>query len=63
MKTLIIMHVESEGPGTLGHYLETISAGVQTARLYAGERLPEAAEAFSCKDGTPLASAKRCGVW
>jgi GMP synthase (glutamine-hydrolysing) len=46
MKTLIIIHVESEGPGTLGHYLETISAGVQTVRLYAGERLPEAAEAF-----------------
>jgi len=46
MKTLVIMHVESEGPGTLGHYLETIQASVQTARLYAGERLPGAASAF-----------------
>ena len=46
MKALVIMHAESEGPGTLGHYLETIQAGVQTARLYAGDPLPAGATGF-----------------
>jgi len=46
MNALIIMHVETEGPGNLGHYLESIQARVQTARLYAGDQLPASAPAF-----------------
>ena len=41
MTVLIIMHVESEGPGTLGAFLESSGAGVRLARVYAGEQLPE----------------------
>ena len=41
MKILVIMHVESEGPGTLGTFLESQGAQLQTARLYAGEDLPQ----------------------
>ncbi len=41
MTVLIIMHVESEGPGTLGAFLESSGAGVRLARVYAGDRLPE----------------------
>jgi len=41
MKTLVIMHVASEGPGTLGTFLESVSIDIVTARLYAGDRLPD----------------------
>jgi GMP synthase (glutamine-hydrolysing) len=41
VKILVIMHVESEGPGTLGTFLESQGAQLQTARLYAGEDLPQ----------------------
>ncbi len=41
MTVLIIVHVESEGPGTLGAFLESSGADVRLARVYAGERLPE----------------------
>jgi GMP synthase (glutamine-hydrolysing) len=41
MNALIIVHVESEGPGTLGAFLESSGAGVRLARVYTGERLPE----------------------
>ena len=41
MTVLIIVHVESEGPGTLGAFLESSGANVSLARVYAGERLPE----------------------
>jgi GMP synthase (glutamine-hydrolysing) len=41
MNVLIIVHVESEGPGTLGPFLESSGAGVRQARVYTGERLPE----------------------
>lgn|GEM_PF-28777 len=40
MKVLVIMHVESEGPGTLGSFLEANNAEVRTARLFAGDTLP-----------------------
>jgi GMP synthase-like glutamine amidotransferase len=41
MKVLVIMHNESEGPGTLGDYLESIGANIHIARLYAGDHLPK----------------------
>jgi GMP synthase (glutamine-hydrolysing) len=40
MKVLVLMHVESEGPGTLGTYLDSKGADIQTVRLYAGDFLP-----------------------
>jgi GMP synthase (glutamine-hydrolysing) len=40
MKVIVIMHVESEGPGSLGTYLESLGAEALTVRLYAGDRLP-----------------------
>lgn len=46
MNVLIIMHVESEGPGTLGTFLESVGARIHTIRLHAGEALPESADAF-----------------
>jgi GMP synthase-like glutamine amidotransferase len=46
MQVLITMHVEFEGPGTLGTFLETVGARVQTVRLYAGEPLPEDPRAY-----------------
>ena len=41
MTVLIIVHVESEGPGTLGAFLESSGADVRLARVYTGEQLPE----------------------
>lgn len=46
MNVLIIMHVESEGPGTLGAFLESQGARLNTARLYAGQPLPRNALDF-----------------
>ncbi len=40
MKILVIMHVESEGPGTLGTFFEGLNAEIHTIRLYAGHSLP-----------------------
>jgi GMP synthase-like glutamine amidotransferase len=40
MKTLITMHVPSEGPGTLGSFLTARNVDVITVRLYDGESLP-----------------------
>jgi GMP synthase (glutamine-hydrolysing) len=40
MKVLVIMHVESEGSGTLGTFFHSMNADVRTARLYAGDVLP-----------------------
>jgi len=39
--TYWFLHAESEGPGTLGDFLKTIGAGVHTAKLYAGQQLPD----------------------
>jgi len=41
MTVLIIAHVESEGPGTLGSFLDSSGDTVRLARAYSGERLPE----------------------
>jgi GMP synthase (glutamine-hydrolysing) len=40
MKVLIIMHVPSEGPGTLGSFLLSRNADVTTVKLYDGDPLP-----------------------
>lgn len=40
MKIIVIMHVESEGPGSLGSFLESAGAEALTIRLYAGDHLP-----------------------
>ena len=41
MTVLIIVHVDSEGPGTLGGFLDSSGDTVCLARVYSGERLPE----------------------
>jgi GMP synthase (glutamine-hydrolysing) len=40
MRVLITTHVESEGPGTLGTFLESQGAELRIARLHEGEGLP-----------------------
>ena len=40
MKILVIAHVESEGPGTLGTFLESQGAELQVVRLDKGDPLP-----------------------
>jgi GMP synthase-like glutamine amidotransferase len=40
MRVIVVMHVESEGPGSLGTFLESVGAEIVTARLYAGDHLP-----------------------
>jgi len=47
MKILVIMHVESEGPGTLGTFLESQGAKLVIGRLYAGDRLPQDVGSFA----------------
>jgi GMP synthase-like glutamine amidotransferase len=41
VKVLIVMHVESEGPGAFGELLAREGAETVTVRLHRGERLPE----------------------
>lgn len=46
-KVLIITHVESEGPGTLGDFLQSFEdLKIQEAALYNGEKLPDDARSF-----------------
>jgi GMP synthase (glutamine-hydrolysing) len=40
-KALIITHVKSEGPGTLGDFLTSQNIDVERVKLYEGEALPE----------------------
>jgi GMP synthase (glutamine-hydrolysing) len=40
MRIIVVMHVESEGPGSLGTFLESVGVEIVTARLYAGHHLP-----------------------
>lgn len=40
MKILVLMHVASEGAGTLGTFLESAGAEVRTAHLYSGDKVP-----------------------
>lgn len=44
MRVIVLMHVESEGPGSLGMFLDTIGAEVRTIRLHDGDKLPELAD-------------------
>jgi GMP synthase-like glutamine amidotransferase len=41
MRVVIIMHVHSEGPGSLGDYLKKRGADLDFVRLYAGDKLPK----------------------
>jgi GMP synthase-like glutamine amidotransferase len=41
MNIVIAAHVESEGPGSLGTFLEAEGARLQVVRLYDGDKLPE----------------------
>jgi len=44
MRVLVIMHVESEGPGVFGDLLAGAGASVSVARLHRGDRLPGAGD-------------------
>lgn len=44
---LVVMHVASEGPGTLGAFLERNGFALRAARLYAGDALPDDPRAFA----------------
>jgi GMP synthase (glutamine-hydrolysing) len=46
MKVLATVHLASEGPGTLGSYLESVGVELVPVLLYAGEHLPENANGF-----------------
>ncbi len=46
MKIIVLMHVESEGPGSLGTYLDSAGTDMATVRLYAGDRLPSDLSGF-----------------
>jgi GMP synthase-like glutamine amidotransferase len=41
MRVVVVMHVESEGPGVLADVLEAAGAEVRTVRLHRGEPLPD----------------------
>ena len=47
MNILIMEHVESEGPGTFGTFLENRGAKLHVARLYAGDPLPSDLDRFA----------------
>ncbi|HMK34313.1 MAG TPA: type 1 glutamine amidotransferase [Desulfomonilaceae bacterium] len=44
MRMAVIMHVQSEGPGSLGTFFESLPTEIRTVRLYDGEALPDPAE-------------------
>jgi len=44
MRALVIMHVESEGPGVFGELLAAAGAAVRIARLHRGDSLPAPGE-------------------
>jgi GMP synthase-like glutamine amidotransferase len=44
LRVLVIMHVESEGPGLFGELLAAAGAEVRVVRLHCGEALPAPAE-------------------
>lgn len=46
MRILVIMHISTEGPGTLGDFLESQGAELTFIRLYDGERLPTDIKAY-----------------
>jgi GMP synthase (glutamine-hydrolysing) len=40
MKFIVLMHNETEGPGSLGTYLESIGGSIELLKLYEGASLP-----------------------
>ncbi len=40
MKAIVLMHVESEGPGTLGTFLQNHGVEIETRKLYAKDPVP-----------------------
>jgi len=46
MQILALVHVASEGTGTLGAFLDSVGADIKTVRLYDGEPLPDDPQAF-----------------
>lgn len=40
MKFIVLQHIGSEGPGSLGTYLESIGAKIDIVRLYQGDAVP-----------------------
>ncbi len=40
MKAIVLLHVESEGPGTLGTFLEKNGVEIEVVKLYEGDPLP-----------------------
>jgi GMP synthase (glutamine-hydrolysing) len=44
MRVLVVMHVESEGPGVFGELLQAAGAEVRIARLHLGDVLPDPRE-------------------
>ena len=46
MKILVLMHIENEGPGTLGEYLVAKNVTLRICRLFHAERLPSDASGF-----------------
>lgn len=46
MKVLVAIHLASEGPGTLGTFLEAAGVELVPVKLYEGEHLPETANGF-----------------
>lgn len=47
MNILIMMHIASEGPGTLGDFLAVNGSKLHTVRLYEGERLPSSPDGYA----------------
>lgn len=46
MQVIVIMHTESEGPGTIRDFLESIKAHIHIALLYRGDQLPTVVHEF-----------------
>lgn len=46
-KALILLHAESEGPGTLGTFLEARAAEVEIVRFFAGDRIRQEPQELS----------------
>jgi GMP synthase (glutamine-hydrolysing) len=46
MKTLVIMHEESEGPGTLEDYISSRGNDIHISKLYEGDEIPDYLDYF-----------------
>lgn len=47
MRMLVIKHIENEGPGTLGDYLQARGVTLETVSLHNGESLPRDADDYA----------------